>query len=137
MNIRFSSTRLVAIAALAFAGAAAHAAGPGGCNPDEARNDPAACKRESGAAKVEAQRGNLTTPASHAADRNAADRCKNLSGSARGDCMARMGADSVPGGSGATPAGSSTSTSTTTSGSVNGGGIIRETVTTTVTPARP
>jgi hypothetical protein len=107
-------------------GLSAHAADPtsasAGCNPNEARNDPAACQREAGAAKVEAQRGNLTSPGA-AAQSNEADRCRALTGGEKTDCLSRV-------------KGGGTSSTTTTSGSVNGGGIIQETTTTTVGPAR-
>ena len=95
---------------------------PAGCNANEARNDPAACKRESGAAKQEARKGNLTAPGA-AAGQNTADRCRALSGGEKTDCLSR-----VSGGGGST-------STTTTSGSVEGGGQIRET--TTVIPAKP
>ncbi len=120
MNKILRSASLFAGACLV--GLAAHAAdATPGCNPNEARNDPAACKREAGAAKVEAQRGNLTSPGP-AAKGNEADRCRALAGGEKTDCLARV-------------SGGGTST-TTTSGSVNGGGIIQETTTTTVEPAK-
>jgi len=94
-----------------------------GCTAHEAKNDPAACKRESGAAKDEAKRGNLTSPGAKAQD-NAADRCRALTGGQKTDCLTRM-------------SGGGTS-STTSSGSVESGGVIRETTTTTTTvPAKP
>jgi hypothetical protein len=113
----------------AFAADATHAAGSamaagGGCNANEAANDPAACKRESGAAAAEAKRGNLTSPGAEKAESNAADRCASLPGAQKKDCLARVGT--------ATP---SASGSTTTQGSVQSGGIIKETVTTV--PAKP
>lgn len=111
-------------AAAGLLGLAAHAAGPAhSCTEHEARNDPAACKRETGAAREEAKRGNLTTPGA-AGDSNAADRCRALTGAEKTDCLTRI-------------SGGGTS-STTTSGSVETGGVIRETTTTTTTvPAKP
>ena len=118
--------RSLALAAgSALLGLAAHAATPaggGGCNPDEARNDPAACKRESGAAALEAKRGNLTTPSADAKADHQDDRCKNLTGAQARDCLARSGG------------GGSARSTTTTTGSVQSGGVVRETVTTI--PAR-
>lgn len=116
MNKFLRSSTLFAGACLL--GLAAHAAdATPGCNPDEAKNDPAACKREAGAAKLEGKRGDLTSPGP-AAGGNAADRCRALTGGEKTDCLARV-------------SGGGTST-TTTSGSVNGGGIIQETTTTTI-----
>jgi hypothetical protein len=112
-----------ALLAGAFIGLAAQAADGGGCNANEARNDPAACKRESGAARAEGKKGNLTAPGA-AADSNTADRCRALSGGEKTDCLSRV-------------SGGGTSSTTTTSGSVEGGGEIRETTTTTVVPAKP
>ena len=110
------------VLATTFIALAAHAATPtpAGCNANEAQNDPAACKRESGAARQEAKKGNLTAPGA-AAGQNTADRCRALSGGEKTDCLSRV-------------SGGGTST-TTTSGSVEGGGQIRET--TTVIPAKP
>lgn len=86
------------------------------CNDGTTNEDRATCLKEAGAAKLEAQRGNLTTPAS-AADQNALQRCDALSGSDKEACRLRiMGAG-------------------TSSGSVAGGGIIREVV--TVVPNAP
>ncbi|SIR20419.1 hypothetical protein SAMN05880557_108267 [Pseudacidovorax sp. RU35E] len=93
--------------------------------PDcDARQDAAACRREAGAARQEAQRGGLTTPAQGNAQANATARCSLQPAAERADCEARVR------GSGAGAA-----TTTTTEGSVMGGGIIRETVTTI--PAAP
>lgn len=103
-------------------GLSAFAADGGGCNANEARNDPAACKRESGAARAEAKKGNLTAPGAAAAG-NTSDRCRSLSGGEKTDCLSRT-------------SGGGTSSTTTTSGSVEGGGQIRET-TTTVVPPKP
>ena len=117
--IRRMARTAALVAGTALLCASAYAADPagGGCTPNEAKNDPAACKRESGAAALEAKRGNLTSPGA-AAGRNEADRCKALSGSERSDCLSRAAG-----------------ASTTTSGSVQSGGIVRETVTNI--PAKP
>ena len=103
-------------------GAASSAISTGVGNPykacdDGTRNeDRATCLKEAGAAKLEAQRGNLTTPAA-AADQNALQRCDALPASDKEACRLRiMGAG-------------------TTSGSVAGGGVIREVV--TVVPSAP
>ncbi len=110
-------------AGLSTSAASAMAAG-GGCNANEAAHDPAACKRESGAAAAEAKRGNLTTPGAATAERNAADRCASLTGGQQKDCLARVGVTPPASGGG-----------TITEGSVQSGGIIKETVTTV--PAKP
>ena len=95
----------------------------GGCNANEAANDPAACKRESGAAAQAAKRGNLTSPGAAAAQ-NTTDRCSSLTGAQKKDCMARAGSSPT-----------SASGTTTSEGSVQSGGIIKETV--TPVPAKP
>jgi hypothetical protein len=112
---------LTSAAFLACGAAWAQAATTTGCDP---RQDPAACARESGAARQEAARGGLTRPGA-AADQNATARCQALPANEQADCLARMQGS-------ATGAGTST---TTTSGSVMGGGVIRETVTTVPVPA--
>jgi len=90
--------------------------------PDcDSRQDPAACRREAGAAREEARRGGLTAPAEGNAGANAMARCQLQPAADRADCEARVH------GSGAG--------TTTTEGSVMGGGIIRETV--TPIPAAP
>ena len=86
------------------------------CNDGSTNEDRATCLKEAGAAKLEAQRGNLTTPAS-AADQNALQRCDALPADQRDACRLRIkGAGTV-------------------SGSVAGGGVIREVV--TVVPNAP
>ena len=87
-----------------------------GCTPAGAQSDPAACRREGGAAKQEAARGGLTSPSTPEQGRNGTDRCGSLPAGERADCMKRMGASGSAG-------------TTTSSGSVGSGGIIRETVT--------
>ena len=92
----------------------------------DSRQDPAACAREAGAARQEAARGGLTRPGVATAEQNATARCQALPTNEQSDCLARMqGAVPGPG-----------TTTTTTSGSVMGGGVIRETVTTMPAPSR-
>lgn len=86
------------------------------CTDGTTNEDRTTCLKEAGAAKLEAQRGNLTTPAS-AADQNALQRCDALPPADKETCRLRiMGAG-------------------TTSGSVAGGGVLREIV--TVVPSAP
>ncbi len=130
MNPRFHAIRIARgatlLAGACLLGLAAQAADVvHGCTANEAKNDPAACKRETGAAQAEARRGGLTAPGA-AAKGNAADRCRALTGGEKTDCLTR-----VSGG------GTSSTTSTTSQGSVEGGGVIRETTTTTTVPAKP
>ncbi|SFM05026.1 hypothetical protein [Variovorax sp. OV329] len=86
---------------------------------DGVQQDKAACQREAGAAKQEAARGGLTSPAPSSQEANAMARCQSLAGADKADCEARMRG-----------AGSSSS-----SGSVMGGGVIRETVTPVPAPS--
>lgn len=86
------------------------------------QQDRAACIREAGAARQAAAQGNLTSAPDYRA--NALARCGLQQPGDRADCEAR-----VLGGSG--------NTSAAMEGSVMGGGVIRESVTTTVRPARP
>lgn len=88
----------------------------------DSRQDPAACRREAGAAREEARRGGLTAPAEGGAQANALARCQMQPAGDRADCEARV-------------RGSAGAGTTTTEGSVMGGGIIRETV--TPIPAQP
>lgn len=81
------------------------------------QQDRAACIREAGAARQAAARGGLTSAPDYRA--NALQRCGLQQAGDRADCEAR-----VLGGSGNTAAG--------IEGSVMGGGVIRESVTTTV-----
>ena len=85
---------------------------------DGVQQDKAACVREAGAARQEAGRGGLVTPDTSGSSANTMERCRLQPASDQADCMAR-----IQGGVG--------NTSTSTSGSVMGGGVIRETVTTT------
>ena len=84
------------------------------------QQDRAACIREAGAARQEAARGGLTSAPDY--QRNALARCSLQPPTDRADCEAR-----VLGGSG--------NTRGAVDGSVMGGGVIRESVTTVVMPA--
>ncbi|KQU87084.1 hypothetical protein ASC78_05970 [Variovorax sp. Root318D1] len=84
------------------------------------QQDRAACIREAGAARHEAARGGLTSAPDYR--RNALARCSLQPPADRADCEAR-----VLGGSG--------NTTGNVDGSVMGGGVIRESVTTVVMPA--
>ena len=84
------------------------------------QQDRAACIREAGAARQEAARGGLTSAPDY--QRNALARCGLQPPADRADCEAR-----VLGGSG--------NTRGAVDGSVMGGGVIRESVTTVVMPA--
>ncbi|CAN7240921.1 hypothetical protein [Variovorax paradoxus] len=84
------------------------------------QQDRAACIREAGAARQEAARGGLTSAPDY--QRNALARCGLQPPADRADCEAR-----VMGGSG--------NTRGNVDGSVMGGGVIRESVTTVVMPA--
>lgn len=117
-----SAACVLCTAPAAAQGATSNAVSTGVGNPYKActdgttNEDRATCLKEAGAAKLEAQRGNLTTPAA-AANRNALQRCDALPASDKQACRLRiMGAG-------------------TTSGSVAGGGVIREVV--TVVPTSP
>ena len=84
------------------------------CTDGTSSEDRATCMKEAGAAKAEAQRGQLTD-APGAYDQNALQRCDALPASDKEACRLRiMGAG-------------------TTSGSVAGGGVIREVTTQTST----
>jgi hypothetical protein len=86
---------------------------------DGVQQDRAACLREAGAARQEARRNGLTTPAPKTEERNAMARCSEQPAAARAECEARIRGTGK----------------TTVEGSVMGGGIIRETV--TPIPAKP
>lgn len=82
--------------------------------------DRATCLKEAGAAKAESRKGTLADGASpQTREVNAITRCNALPQKDRADCMARIDG---PG---------AANQHVTTSGSVAGGGVIRETVTTT------
>ena len=82
------------------------------------RQDHATCMKEAGAARDEARRGRLADRGA-SYDKNAAQRCDKLPDADRKDCLLR-----AQGGGKA-------------SGSVDGGGILRETVTRTPDPVPP
>ena len=129
--IRCTIQQLSIVAAGAFiACAGAQAAGPGAadaqaryrqeiavCDSGQSNQDRATCRTEAQRALAAARAGALNdAPGQY--QRNASQRCEALNGDERADCESRMrGMGSAQ-------------------GSVGGGGIIRETVTTTVTPAR-
>ncbi len=87
------------------------------CNGGQTSQDKATCLREAGAARAEAGKGNLNTPAAGQAAQNATDRCKAQPAADQQACLQRI----------------SGAGTTTTQGSVEGGGVIRE----TVTPVKP
>ena len=116
------SLSLIATAALAAAlagtapRAAAQATPMPGC--DGVQQDKAACKRETGAAKQEAGRGGLTSPAPSSQEANALARCQNVAAPHKGEREARVKGNS-----------------SSSSGSVMGGGVVRETVTPVPAPS--
>ncbi len=87
------------------------------CNAGQTQQDRATCLREAGAARDEARKGNLATPQPTDMASNATDRCKAQPAADQAACMQRIEGTGV----------------TTTQGSVEGGGVIRE----TVTPVKP
>jgi len=84
------------------------------------QQDRAACIREAGAARLEAARGGLTSAPDYRS--NALARCGLQPPTDRADCEARV-------------LGSSGNTNSSVDGSVMGGGVIRESVTTVLMPA--
>lgn len=86
------------------------------CLSGESGQARSTCLKEAGAALAEARRGRLNDGDAKYRQ-NARERCAVLSGDERRDCVARA-----------------EGRSTTVSGSVKGGGILRETVTTRVEP---
>jgi len=126
-NIRSIVLALFAVGGMASATLATAQSGRGGIYQQELsvcghnQQDRAACIREAGAARQEAARGGLTGAPDYRA--NALARCGlQQSPGDRRDCEAR-----VLGGEG--------NTSASVEGSVMGGGVIRESVTTVVMPA--
>lgn len=79
------------------------------CMNGNSQQDRATCMREAGAAKQEAQRGNLRDSADYQA--NASKRCAALPASEKADCERRSSGEG------------------SVSGSVGGGGVVRELVT--------
>lgn len=88
------------------------------CLSGRTNQDQATCLREAGAARVEARRGGLNTPSADYMA-NALQRCNALPVPDRADCKARVAGYG------------------TQSGSVEGGGIYRETVTRSVETPPP
>jgi hypothetical protein len=127
-----SNTRSIVLALLAVGGmasatlATAQSGRGGGIYQQELsvcghnQQDRAACIREAGAARQEAARGGLTAARDYRA--NALARCGLQPPSDRADCEARV-------------LGSMGNTDSRVEGSVMGGGVIRESVTTVVMPA--
>ncbi|WP_219216341.1 hypothetical protein [Variovorax boronicumulans] len=129
ISVRSLALSLCAAGALAGAPAAfAQSAAPGTdarmqrerATCDGVQQDRAACLREAGAAKQEAQRNGLTSASPSTYDQNALERCQLQPVADRADCEARIR------GTGASA----------TEGSVMGGGVIRETVTPIPAPTR-
>jgi len=90
------------------------------CNSGQTGQDRTACLREAGAARDEARRGRLDDRQNGRYQQNALERCKRLPASQQQDCLTQMNAPSR------------------TSGSVEGGGVLRETVIPVpATPASP
>ena len=126
-NTRSIVFALLAVGGMATAGIASAQGSRGGTYQQELavcghnQQDRAACIREAGAARQEAARGGLTGAPDYRA--NALARCGlQQSPGDRRDCEAR-----VLGGAG--------NTSASVEGSVMGGGVIRDSVTTVVMPA--
>lgn len=122
----FCAAALLAASGLLFSGAS-FAQAPGTAaraqqeraTCDGVQQDRAACLREAGAARQEAGRNGLTSASPGRYDANAMARCREQPAADRADCEARL-----QGGA-----------RTSTEGSVMGGGVIRESVTTVVMPA--
>ncbi|RQO40931.1 hypothetical protein DBV14_29420 [Variovorax sp. KBW07] len=86
---------------------------------DGVQQDRAACLREAGAARQEANRSGLTTPSPAREQVNALARCREQPAGDQAGCEARVKGGAL----------------TSSEGSVMGGGILRETV--TPVPAQP
>jgi len=121
MPLRKTLRRALVLAALCLAGNgwAQTPPRPPAPNCDGVQQDRDACLREAGAARQEASRGGLTQPDSATENANALARCQQLPAADQADCQARV--------RGNTPGASS-------SGSVMGGGVLRETITTVPAP---
>ena len=97
------------------------------CETGNTHQDKATCLKEAGAALDEKKKGKLDNSGSPVA--NATDRCNVLPAKDKADCLARIVGPQSP------------NQRVTISGSVEGGGVIRETTTTTpggliiITPA--
>lgn len=88
------------------------------CLSGQSHQDRATCLQEAGAARGEDRRGNLNDGAVSYQE-NAVNRCNALPAADRQDCVRRIRGDGV------------------TSGSVEGGGVYRETTTTIIAPSAP
>ena len=91
------------------------------CEAGRTAEDRATCLKEAGAAAEERKRNRLDNAG--APRENALGRCNALAGKEKTDCIARIDGPMKP------------NQQVTTSGSVSGGGILRETKTTTTGPA--
>ena len=128
MNVRPMHTKRLAAslcaAGLMLAAGAVHAADAIGragiqsqyeqdvakCKSGNTNQDRATCMREAGAARDEANRQNLKDGSTDQHQQNMVDRCNRLPATARQDCLTQM------------------SSPTNVRGSVQGGGVLRETV---------
>lgn len=141
MNVRPMHTKRLAAslcaAGLMLAAGAVHAADAIGraaiqsqydqdvakCKSGNTNQDRATCLREAGAARDEANRQNLKEGSTDQHQQNMVDRCNRLPGASRQDCLTQMSSPS------------------NVRGSVEGGGVLRETVIQvpagTVPPAAP
>lgn len=118
--IKLSAASLALCAAGLWAAASSGAWAAGGdaqyqrdvarCNSGQTNQDRATCLKEAGASQVERRRNGLSNPADPQV--NATARCNALPASQRQDCLTQMSGQS----------------STTVQGSVQGGGVLRETV---------
>lgn len=114
------TTRSGLLAALCVAGATAFAAAPSQyvqerayCMSGQSQQDRATCLKEAAAAQLERRRGTLANPGENAAQQreNALMRCRPLPEQDRADCVARVNGLGK------------------SSGSVEGGGVLKETTT--------
>lgn len=87
------------------------------CMSGRSNQDRATCLKEAGAAREAARRGQLVDADAASYKKNALDRCKALAGDDARDCLTRMNGGG------------------TASGSVEAGGLYRESVTTQVKPS--
>lgn len=126
------SLAALVVVASAFLGSSALAAEPeaakttyikdrADCDAGRTAEDRATCLKEAGAAAQERKRNGLDNAGS--ARENALERCNVLAGKEKIDCIARIDGPKK------------SNQQVTTSGSVSGGGLIRETKTTTTGPA--
>jgi hypothetical protein len=114
---RTAAGLLIAMPLLASAAQDTYQQEVAACNNGQSQQDHATCMREAGAARQETRRNGLQTD-KKALGANATDRCANQPAKDRADCEARVSSPS------------------TTSGSVESGGILRQTTTTTTVPAQ-